>query len=104
SRRRSPTSRTRPSRSNHRMVPERDVDCGELYALERRKLVDLARGLDAAELATTVPATPAWSVHDVVSHLVGITADLNALEFGDGSDADAWTRAQVDARLDRTVD
>jgi uncharacterized protein (TIGR03083 family) len=86
------------------MVPERDVDCGELYEHERRKFVELLRSTDAAGLATPVPATPAWTVHDVLSHLVGITVDLNAGDFGSTHDPDAWTAAQVDDRRDHTVD
>jgi uncharacterized protein (TIGR03083 family) len=49
-----------------------------------------------------VPATPAWSVQDVVAHVVGITADLNALRLGNG-DADAWTAAQVASRRGRSI-
>jgi len=86
------------------MVPERDVDCGALYALERQRFVDLQRSCDEHARATKVPAIPAWTVHDVFSHVVGITADLNSGNFGDLSDPDAWTAAQVDARRDRTVD
>ena len=86
------------------MVPERDVDCGELYALERQRFVELLRSCDADALVTKVPATPLWSVHDALSHVVGITVDMNAGNFGDLSDPDAWTAAQVDARRDCTVD
>src|SRR5262245_43555371 len=101
SRRQSRTSRPPPSRGSA-MVPERDVDCGALYALERRRFVDLLRACDDGARATTVPATPAWTVHDVLSHAVGITVDLNAGNFGDLSDPDAWTAAQVGARRERT--
>jgi hypothetical protein len=41
-------------------------------------------------------------VHDVVAHLVGITADLNALRF-DVVDAEAWTARQVAERRTATV-
>ena len=85
------------------MVPERDVDCGRLYEHERQRFVELQRGCDATERATTVQATPLWTVHDVLSHVVGIAVDLNGGDFGSG-DPDAWTAAQVDARRDRTVD
>jgi uncharacterized protein (TIGR03083 family) len=84
------------------VIVEREVDCGALYDRERRALIELAKGLPAADLHRTVPATPAWSVHDVIAHLVGITADLNAQDFGDG-DGDAWTARQVTRRRDRSV-
>jgi uncharacterized protein (TIGR03083 family) len=85
------------------MVPERDVDCGELYGAERRKFVALQRSLDDTARSASVPATPAWTVHDVLSHVVGITVDLNAGNFGSLDDPDAWTGAQVDARRGDTV-
>ena len=64
------------------MVPARSVDCGEIYELKRRELVELLRSLSTGELAITVPATPEWSVRDVLCHVVGIAADLNARNFG----------------------
>lgn len=86
------------------MVPERDVDCGALYALERRRFLEMQRSLDDLARSRRVPATPAWTVHDVLSHVVGIAVDLNAGNFGDQIDPDAWTGAQVDARRGHTVD
>jgi uncharacterized protein (TIGR03083 family) len=89
---------------DHRLViVDRPVDCGEVYAGKRRELVELMRTLSDGELATMVPATPAWSVHDVLSHLVGIAADLNAQRF-DVVDPDEWTARQVLERRDRSVD
>jgi hypothetical protein len=85
------------------MVPERDVDPGELYGLERRDFVSYLRSQPAENLTTMVPATPAWQLHDVLAHLVGITADLNAQRFGAG-DSDAWTAAQVGSRRHDSVD
>ena len=79
------------------MVPERDVDPAGIYHRERHDFVSFLRGLSAEQVGTTVPATPAWSVHDVLAHVVGITADLNAQRFGHG-DSDAWTAAQIEAR------
>lgn len=84
------------------MVPEHDVDPAELYDAERRRLLASVGALTDEQLATIVPATPSWTVHDVVSHLVGIAADLNAQRFGDG-DGDRWTRAQIDARRTASV-
>jgi uncharacterized protein (TIGR03083 family) len=84
------------------MIPDRDVDCGEIYELTRRDLIALLRSCRPEELDTMVPATPEWSVHDVLSHLVGIAADLNAQSFG--GDPDAWTAAQVKSRAHDTVD
>jgi hypothetical protein len=41
-----------------------------------------------------VPATPAWTVHDVVAHLTGVAADLMEGRL-DGLATDEWTNAQV---------
>jgi uncharacterized protein (TIGR03083 family) len=85
------------------VIVERQVDCGQIYGEKRRELMGLVGVLAPAELATVVPATPAWSVQDVVAHVVGIAADLNALRFGGGDDPDAWTAAQVGTRRGRSV-
>jgi uncharacterized protein (TIGR03083 family) len=79
------------------MVPERDVDCAAMYESSRQEFLALMRSLNESQLATTVPATPLWSVRDILSHLVGINADLNRLNFGIRGDAE-WTAAQVEPR------
>ena len=79
------------------MIAERPADCGALYRAERRELLALLRPLPEPALRTPVPATPAWSVQDVVAHLTGITADLNALRF-DVASPDDWTARQVAER------
>jgi uncharacterized protein (TIGR03083 family) len=84
------------------VIVERDVDCGALYRGKREELLSLVRSLDEGELRTVVPATPAWTVRDVVAHLVGIPADLNAQRF-DAPDADAWTARQVAERRTASV-
>ena len=84
------------------MIIEHSADCGALYRQKRRELLGVVRTLTDRQLQAAVAATPGWAVHDVVAHLVGITADLNAGNFGDG-DPDAWTARQVDARRSMTM-
>jgi uncharacterized damage-inducible protein DinB len=48
------------------------IDLAEAYVETRRHLVEIARELSDDELGTTVPASPAWSVKDVVAHVTGI--------------------------------
>lgn len=74
-----------------------------MYARQRRALADLVTGLDDRQLALPVPATPLWSVRDVVAHLVAITADLNAQRFGPG-DPEVWTAEQVGSRRHRSIE
>src|SRR5438046_10122278 len=45
------------------------MDTAAVYEETQRSLSELVRGLDADELATTVPATPDWSVRDAIAHL-----------------------------------
>lgn len=83
------------------MVNERDVDPAGLYEQERTALLASLATLPAERLAVSVPASPAWSVLDVLAHLIGITADLNAQRFPTG-DAEAWTDEQVTTRRGRS--
>ncbi len=84
------------------LIIEHSADCGALYRQKRHELLDFVRTLTDPELHAVVAATPEWTVHDVVAHLVGITVDLNAGNFGDG-DPDAWTARQVDARRSLSI-
>ena len=85
------------------MIIEREVDGGELYDAVRARLSDLLRASPPVRLDELVPATPAWRVRDVLAHVVGIAADLNAGRLPSG-DAEQWTAEQVAARGDRTLD
>ena len=41
------------------------------YRNARARVSDLAATLSAAQLRVSVPATPEWTVHEVIAHLVG---------------------------------
>ena len=84
------------------MIVERHADCGRLYERTRLHLLHLLAGLSEVQLAAPVPATPAWSVHDVLAHVVGITVDLRLGRYGPG-DQEAWTAQQVSERRHRSV-
>jgi uncharacterized protein (TIGR03083 family) len=57
------------------------LDLPLAYAQTHQSLVSLLSGLDENALATTVPATPDWTVRDVVAHLIGVASDALS---GDG--------------------
>jgi uncharacterized protein (TIGR03083 family) len=57
----------------------------------------LVRDLDDAAAATTVPASPGWTVADVIGHMAGIAADVSRGNV-DGAGTDPWTDAQVASR------
>lgn len=65
-----------------------------IYRDARTRVAALARGLSDAELATTVPGTPEWTVRDVLTHLVGVSADSAAGNL-EGAPGPSWTAPQV---------
>ena len=69
------------------------IDLGVLYGGARERIAGLvsAEGIDPDLI---VPATPRWSVHDVVAHLSGIAADGTSGNMA-GAPGDEWTAAQV---------
>jgi uncharacterized protein (TIGR03083 family) len=79
------------------------VENVEVYHRGRARFVALVRGLDADALASPVPATPPWTVLDVVRHLTGVAADVSAGNVA-GAPGDEWTAAQVAARQGRSLD
>lgn len=67
-------------------------DLGASYRAARERLSELlAVGTHAT---TRVPATPAWTVHDVLAHVSGVAVDAATGNMA-GAPGDAWTDAQV---------
>lgn len=73
------------------------------YRDTRRRIRDLANGLGSEQLCAVVPATPGWTVHELVAHLVGGAADAASGRL-DGVTGDQWTSRHVGERRDRSVD
>lgn len=90
------------------MGPNHDAadatDHQAIYRGVRRRVTDLVAGLSDPDgaMAAPAPATPGWRAHDVLAHLSGGTADIVAGNL-EGVASEAWTQAQVDARLDTPV-
>ncbi len=76
------------------------VDCGELYERVRAEFAALALTATPDELLAPVAAAPGWVVRDLLGHVVGLTADLNASRFPEAGDADGsgWTGRQAAER------
>jgi uncharacterized protein (TIGR03083 family) len=72
-------------------------DLTTIYRGIRGRVSDLVRDLDEATLERIAPATPLWTVHDVLAHLVGDVTDIVEGNL-DGVATDAWTQAQVERR------
>ena len=80
------------------------IDTGSLYERTRREFIATLIGLSDEQLQIRVPATPAWSVRDVLAHVVGLAADLNAQRFpAPDDDGTVWTNAQVQRSRDLTL-
>ena len=76
---------------------------GDLYRANVAAVTRLASDLDEAGLATTVPGSPDWTVHDVLAHLAGGPADALAGRM-EGAPGPEWTARHVSERRGRPVD
>lgn len=90
------------------------ADPAGVFEGSRQELSDLLRGLSPEELSTSVPATPAWTIRDIASHLAGDATSVIAGDFpreffeafGDDGAVVAlnrWTAEHVSSRADRTL-
>jgi uncharacterized protein (TIGR03083 family) len=79
------------------------ADYAQTYGALRKRVADLVRDAGDEQIERHAPAAPDWRVRDIVAHLSGVTADINAGNL-DGVASDAWTARQVDARRDWSID
>lgn len=77
-----------------------DLQLAELYRDARLRIAGLVNN-DIADLP--VSATPAWTIHDVVAHVLGIVVDTRTNNM-DGAPSDAWTAAQVERSKGKSVE
>jgi hypothetical protein len=77
-------------------------DLMEPYRRTRARVTTLFLDATPDALARTVPACPAWTVHDLAAHLAGVPATLAAGNFPSG-DVDEWLQGIVDERRDAEV-
>ena len=91
------------------------ADITDLYEQLRNDISELVAGLEPAELDKPVPATPGWSIRDIVTHL---TADATCIIAGDFPRAffdafgepdavtlvNEWTARQLKEREDRSLE
>jgi uncharacterized protein (TIGR03083 family) len=75
----------------------------ELYRATVDRVVSLAEGLPSEDLARPVPATPDWTVRDVLGHLAGAPADALSGRM-DGAPGPDWTGRHVGERADRPLE
>ena len=73
------------------------TDWGDLYREHVSAVSALAGDLSDDQLRSTVPATPAWTVHDVLAHMAGGCADAVTGRM-DGAPSPEWTARHVAER------
>jgi uncharacterized protein (TIGR03083 family) len=73
------------------------------YRASRERMSELIETSDEERRHLVVAACPAWTVHDLVSHVTGIAVDLSAGRAPSG-DPQPWVDRQVDERRTRTTD
>lgn len=78
------------------------MDTTAAYQETRERITALLRELDEADADRSVSACPAWTVRNLASHVVGVSADILAGNIAEAG-SDPWTEAQVDARRDRSL-
>jgi hypothetical protein len=78
------------------------TDFGALYRQHVADVSAMAAELTDAQLILVVPATPAWTVRQVLCHMAG-GADDQLSERMDGAPSPEWTARHVGERVDRPV-
>ncbi|MUL83646.1 MULTISPECIES: maleylpyruvate isomerase family mycothiol-dependent enzyme [unclassified Mycolicibacterium] len=73
------------------------------YRAARGRVHELAATLTDEQRQTLVPATPCWTVHELLAHLVGGAADAASGRL-DGVTSDQWTARHVEERRLNSVD
>jgi uncharacterized protein (TIGR03083 family) len=68
-----------------------------------QRVAGMARSATAQQLVAHVPACPDWSVHQLLSHLVGLTEDWVSNEL-DGYATPAWAQGQADRHANEPIE
>lgn len=83
------------------MTPPRLAPAPDYRAAQQR-ISGLVAGLGDDELDRAVPATPRWTVRDLVAHLTGVAGDVVGQHM-EGAPGDEWTAAHVESRKGRPL-
>lgn len=79
------------------------TDWAQLYRDHVDAVGALASDLTDDELASVVPATPAWTVREVIAHMAGGPADILSGRM-DGAPSPQWSDRHVSERIGLPVD
>lgn len=78
------------------------MDAIQEWTQAQHRVIELVEGIDPGVADTVVPACPDWTVRQLLSHMIGLDADVIAGDEPDDHNA-TWTQKQVDARADHDV-
>jgi hypothetical protein len=73
-----------------------------IYRKARTRISDLAATFSDEQLRAPVPATPKWTMHELLAHLVGCSADAASGRV-DGAPGEQWTARHVEERRASTT-
>ena len=73
-----------------------------IYREARTRISGLAATLSDEQLQAPVPATPRWTMHELLAHLVGCAADAASGRV-DGAPGDQWTARHVEERRRHSI-
>jgi uncharacterized protein (TIGR03083 family) len=73
-----------------------------IYRGARERVRAIARTLTSDQLRVRVSATPKWTVHELIAHVVGVASDATSGRM-DGAISEAWTERHVAERRDREL-
>ena len=79
-----------------------DVDRIAEWTSAVHRVIELTEPLTADQAAVLVPACPEWTVRDLLSHMIGLDADVLRGDEPDDHN-NVWTQRQVDERAGRDV-
>lgn len=79
------------------------ADYTRAYSESRERFCNLVSQAGEDGLPLKVPACPAWTVTELLAHVIGVAADSVAGNVGDMG-GDEWTEKQVALRRDRPVE
>lgn len=82
--------------------PTDPLDEVRAWRQAHERVCALVEGVDAQAMEQRVPACPGWTGRELLSHVVGLGADVLGGDEPDDHN-ERWTQAQVDARADRSV-
>ncbi|EHB59319.1 Conserved hypothetical protein CHP03083 [Mycolicibacterium rhodesiae JS60] len=73
------------------------------YRAARARVSELAATLSDEQCRAQVPATPRWTVHELLAHLVGCASDAISGRL-DGVTSDQWTARHVRERRSNSIE